>query len=439
MAVKWRGYLTTGVIDKIALKSGLKNCFSSEEIPELLVEPARVFVMAGFSQKSLEVWNQVRTHVVLPEECKPIQYDLASGTYQLLGSFSGSPIRFEGGIQVNLLQSPDGSSVTINPSEGGQTGRSLPGEIPLAGETVPADRDFLDGGLSCDRVIRRINGLPGPDINLSAGDGVIVENYREFSRIVVNVSGTSLDSCPELEGSSDPVDCVPVRTPECGATGSAQDKVCPPGVPDSLGGYVGYTRPVTPVSPPVSPKSPEPDFGPDVSGYCKFRREGGQWMLIESHLGENYTCDPPRFAGVEGQEVQVRGVPYPADPIWIVRNPFFADEQFWKFVGASIVLNDFNGLNVVHAQNGGQVSQAAIPVKAGWYKVQFTSPLGAASVQVKLISDRGDVLLNTGAVQLDDNTYHTVFAKLPTGAVTLALEATSGEFKVTGVAVVPQH
>lgn len=426
--------MTTGVLDQAALATGLKNCFKAQEIPELEVEPARIFVMSGFGQKKLEVWNQVRSHVRLSEECKPIQYPVEAGSYQLLGVYGDDPIRVIGGVQAIVTQSFDGSSITIEATVSESTRIDFTGEIPLVGEFVPGDRDFLDGGISCDRVIRRINGVAGPKINLTAADGVVVENYAEISRIVVNVSGTGLDSCPEFETPGTP-ECIPNRSEYCGKANSTTNDVCPPGIPDGRTGYKGYT-PSSPMAPPRSSEEPVPRYGKDRTGYCLFVRRGNIWDLVSKDLGENYECVTPTFPGYEGQEVYVPGTPIPADPVWIVRNPMFDGEQYWKLIEAEIVPGAFQGINVARVKDGGSISQAVIPITAGSYSVQATVPDNMQSPQILLKTGNGDVLTNEGLSRIDDYVGRTTFHDIPSGTVTLVIEATAGQFDITKIGLI---
>ena len=436
---KWRGYLTVGVLKREALDQGLASCFDGPSLPPLEVEPGRIFVVSGFGRKSLEVWNESRTRVQLDRECHPIEYANEPLSYQQLANLQNEPVRIAGGYQLLVAQSFEGSQLTFQTEFGGGELGIPPSELPLPGELLPPDRDYLDGGLDCNKVLRSVNGAGGPALRITGDLGVLVEDHPYLSRIVVAVNGEALTTCPDFPV-AEPVECVPPRSDYCGEA-SGDPANCPPGPPNTRAGY--FTDQVFPTPPAIATGSNEivrqESFGIKPAGTCRYRREQQQWVLLVSTLSDNYECPQPAFIGYEGQEVLVRGRVLPADPITIIRNPYFASSLTHWSGGPGRVTGQttFGGLPYAVITAGHRLEQSAIPLLAGSYVLQFDLD-GLGDVRIQLLSN-GQVAwgtLRTIATSTDEFVSDT-FA-VATGNYDLIIEPVTQSLSVTRFALVRQ-
>lgn len=390
---KWRGYLTTGVLDDPTLQVSLRSCFAEENLPALEVEPGRVFVLTGYGAKTIEVWTQQRTRVRLSDDCLAIPFQSQTSTYVQLAEYSDVPVRFAGGYQILVYQSFDGDALTIQSElDGGELGAPTE-EIPLPGETQVEYRDYLDGGLACNRVLRTINGVAGPSIELRGELGVLIESHPGLSRVVVDVNGEAMTVCPGFPA-PEPVACVPNPNETCGEI-NGELKNCPPGDPDLRGGYDGriIEATITPsiYDPRVQVVANAGQVGRRVSGGCRYKRQNGQWVLMSSNLGVNYDCGTPTYNGHEGQEVIMPGRPVIGDPMTHVRNPYFLDSLRYWLVSDGVLGSQAGpviDLPYVSLQAGGRLEQAAVPLGSAAYIFQ-AKVRGSGSVTVQLINVYG--------------------------------------------------
>lgn len=437
-AAKWSGYLTTGVMDEPSLDAGLTACFDGNELPVLEVEPGRIFVVSGFARKNLEVWNQRRTRVQLSSDCRPIEYTDELPEYIQIAELNERPVRFAGGYQIDVSQGIDNNEMTIQSVlNGGELG-APPAELPMPGEEVPLDRDFLDGGLACNAVLRSINGVGGPHIVFSGGLGVLVQDHPNISRIVLNVNGESINVCPNFPEPED-VDCVPNRSDHCGLAGGGTES-CPPGSPDSRAGYLA--EPLIQLSQlPTEDTNTPLLYGTRQPGSCRFQRTTSGWSQLPSTVGLNYQCPAPTFAGYVGQEVVVTPRPVPADPTTIVRNAFFLDNlQYWTLDRGSVetVYSPLPGIPYANVLQTGVLMQAAVPVHSGEYVFQMRLD-GNGPVLLQIISNIGSVLWQQQVnVDVAATEYISGVFSLPTLPVDIRISPATNTLKATQILLTKQ-
>lgn len=435
---KWRGYLTIGSLTREAVDRGLASCFENNSLPPLEVEPGRIFVLAGYGRKTLEVWSESRTRVRLDADCVPIEY-ASVAQYIQLATLSADAVRFAGGHQTLVSQSFNGEGLVFQSDVGGGELGPPATELPFPGEVAPPDRDFLDGGLRCNAVVRTVNGAAGPNLRITGGLGVLVEDHANLSRVVVDINGESLSVCPSLPV-ADAVDCVSDRSAYCGnADGSPSN--CPPGPPDQRGGYDGAT---TTQPPPAAASGGETAYfepgGVRLPGSCRFRRALNEWRLLRSDLSTNYECHTPNFAGYEGQEVVMPGQPIAADPTTIVRNAYFlADRQWWATTNTVVHAagGPLAGLPYALVAADSYLDQAAIPVAAGTYSLQFALS-GQGPVEIRL-SRSGQVVWTTQATfEPADIDFVSPGFLLSSGNYDLSIRPITHALAITQVALVRQ-
>lgn len=440
------GYLTIGDISRLLDgQTSLADCLGSGELPDLLIEPGRVFLATGRAIKQINVYNEKRTHLVTDADCKAVQYE--ADVPQYIRAYSGSPdaVRLAGGHQTTVQQNQVSGDVNITSIvNGGELGPPL-GELPMyEGEAPPEDRDYLDGGLACSGVLRSINGVAGPNLQLLAGLGVLVAADNSLSRIIINVNGEGISSCPQF---SEPIQvaCPPPRALACGP--AEGDDPCP-GVPDNRSGYLEGTSASTTTRPP----NPSIDLGNTLydvlppTGTCTYKRIGAAWVLQgEPTIPDWCECKTPNFSGYENQVVRVTAQPVPADSITKLRNVYFLLTpalKFWTLTGGSVVTEDEDRdpeeLPYVSMSTGGKLVQTNLPLSAGQYRVQIIIDAAAPTsfrVRVASATNSGAYFLDNHTVPAGRTTYVSDLFTFPGGQLQFELTANGAMFVYAPVLV----
>lgn len=431
---KWQGYLTTGVIDEEKLNAGLASCFGGENLPDLLVEPGRIFSASGLTRKRLEVWNENRTKFSGDPECMQFSSGLP---YAYIPEYAGSPdnIRLSGGYQVDVTQDSV-NLVTIRSIPGGGQLGSPPGELPLyASEEPPPGRTYLDGGLDCNEVLRTVNGVPGPHLEFRSDQGVLIEPHANLNRLVINVNGEGINFCPDSEEPQQ-VECLPADGPYCGPV-DLQGTQCP-GLPDNRAGFR--------VNPDVASYLTNLD-GTDTDqitvfsatlparyGTCEYVKRETGWSLNRDDSLVNCECRPPKTLGHANQIRTVSAVPIAAEEPLHVRNNYFTSGfTFWTHSGASyesVGLDALDHLPHVLVEDG-FILQRMIPVPTGRYKLQALFLLdGDASYEVS--DERSGTVVLSGNLDPARNDLETAFVELPETEL-LVKFTVSGSLRVTEI------
>ena len=71
-------------------------------------------------------------------------------------------------------------------------------EVKLFPEETPpidATNNLLEGGFLCNQLIRAVNGLGGPVLNIVAGNGVSITPDPDNCTLVIDVNLNDLDLC----------------------------------------------------------------------------------------------------------------------------------------------------------------------------------------------------------------------------------------------------
>jgi hypothetical protein len=432
---KWQGYLTLGDIDVAALLSGgLKACFAGENLPSLPVEPGRVFSAAGLVRKKVEVWNQQRTRFRGDEYCLGQLPENDSQEYLL--QYAGQPehLRISGGYQMSVTQG-GATIITLRSAVGGGELGSPLSEIPLSDtELPPNDRTYLDGGLDCSEVLRSINGVGGPNLQISSLQGVLVEPHPSLTRIVIDVNGESINYCPPADAAVQ-VDCVPARLGECGPINDANEPC--PGVPNKRGGYVfSSTDPLNPDYTGDSPPGDEPSL--PLYGFCDYQRGPNNWELIGSDLAPNCDCSPPTVYGYTGQQLRSPGVPLAVDPMFLVRNPYFTlGLTNWIATGNvnTGTLPELDYMSGVSLLGSATIEQSYLRIaQADRYSLQARYAVtGSATYQV--INHRTNQVMIAGDFNSSQSRLRTDFTQLATGDYKLVISS-SGTLMITEVGLI---
>lgn len=439
---KWSGYLVTGVLDRVRLENTLVACFEGENLPQLIIEPGRVFVVSGFINKSIEVWNERRTRVYLDTECKQIEYQDVQAKYILVGRVENEPVRLAGGFQTIVTQSGGNNQLIIESTVGGGELGAPNNELPFDNEIAPVDRDYLDGGLDCNTVLRTINGVSGPHLVISGEVGVLVQPHPVLSRVVINVQGEAMNVCPDFS-TPGPVECVPDRSDSCGRLDGQLDN-CPPANPDSRADYLTTDD----LSWRTTVSSGDSDtaslsVGPRIEGQCVFSWQNNRWIVVQDTTIDNTRCHEPGFSGYNGQRVVSFAKPLPPDPTTIIRNAYFTEgSKFWVLNNATVESEEENspipGFPYAEIELSGYISQSAVPVTPGRYTFQGDFfGVGGFTVDIK---SKSGLLIHSQGFNISGTAtkWTSIFNVGNVLTVDVRITVTSGSVRVTQAILVQQ-
>jgi len=200
----WSGYLVTGDMSLIA--DALIDGMTIEEDGVAIVEPSLVQNLSGTQLSSLSLANDDRTRATSPCIPEEDQYEwpfaiLPEGeSYEIKRCITGD-VRFKPGYNVSI--SVDQNTNTILFGVGVGTGEGTPCEEvkvfptevgPLAAST-PFSNSLLEGGPLCNELVRSINGMGGPLVQIQGGQGVIIIPDPGENKIIIDVNLNNMDLC----------------------------------------------------------------------------------------------------------------------------------------------------------------------------------------------------------------------------------------------------
>jgi hypothetical protein len=192
----WEGFVVSGDIRNAELANGTTLVFNTERV----VEPRRVQSLVNGYLRSISIGNYSRE--VIPP-CATVSS--SSSTPREVISYQEclkDNIKFIPGFNCEITQNDNSRTITIAPLLGADTTGTGAAELCenhgelkfFADELPPVDGNgdprsqFLSGGPACNEVITSINGLPGPNVNLSPGTGIQIVTDAELSTLNITVS-----------------------------------------------------------------------------------------------------------------------------------------------------------------------------------------------------------------------------------------------------------
>lgn len=189
----WSGFIVTGRI--AALESLLP---SDGDIPYELgveIEPALIQNLAATFVTKIGIVNEDRTRSTSPEACGTITPASPPDVLFIASTCIIGDVVFVPGFNANVRQSGQDNSITLGAAVGDGEGEPC-GTIPLyPTESPPAGSTLLEGGLRCNETIRAINGLAGPLLSLTAGNGVTITASPSTHTVLINVDMQGLAMC----------------------------------------------------------------------------------------------------------------------------------------------------------------------------------------------------------------------------------------------------
>jgi len=154
------------------------------------VEPSRIRYTSYVSTVTLS--NSPRTCITLTEGCGSSPA-VPNGTCYTGSECLAGGLRFKPGYNCEITQLSGSNTLRISSDIGAGEGAAC-GEVAIPGE--PEVEGLLSGGPDCSAVVKTINGLEGPAIQLIADAGVTIEATGAHS-LAVTASLAGLMACPE--------------------------------------------------------------------------------------------------------------------------------------------------------------------------------------------------------------------------------------------------
>lgn len=198
------GWLTTGKLANLAAILADGEWLRRGD-GQVYVEPARIQAMDGQFVRTINVANADRTRVTGPD-CVPGEPYATEGsseaastrTYIANALCLQGNLRFREGFNCVIIQDTLNNQLTIGAGVGSGLGEPC-AEVPLyEGEGPPEDSVLLSGGPACHEIVKTINGLPGPHINITGGRGVRVEpDETNPHKLVVRIDFHGIAVCEE--------------------------------------------------------------------------------------------------------------------------------------------------------------------------------------------------------------------------------------------------
>lgn len=354
---------------------------------DLYLEPTSVFatpeVDAGLG--TTRVYNQRLTSWSPPAGCEHVNPVInVSDPYQLVCEIIDESVELKGGKQVRLDQLTSYNQLVVSANGGAGDGGALCTPIPLA----PGVFDY-DTAPQCNEVLRTINGVSGPFIDIGSFTGVSVQPHPELNRIVIDIGGKDVSTCTSEEDAKQ-VECLPTaldsegNTINCGTDNT--ESPCP-GEPDASTGYA------IEVVPGPTPNDPSPVLG------CRWSADGlTGWTLSDYPCTSPDGCsEPDRLPSYEDELLVTSCLPYLDPNGFLIRNGDFSAAvglSAWDATYTEVAddLPSAVGTNLAKfsptSTQVAELYQAKIGVVDGLYVLQAETALPANSELTLEVYDR---------------------------------------------------
>lgn len=189
----WFGFLTTGQLGVIASILPTDDVVEFDE-EDWLVEPATVQQIDPGGVESINLANYDRTYTNPAPGCDmivlPPSGALVIGARCLTGS-----IEFVEGFNAIIRQSTADSRLTFMAQRGEGAGMPCE-EIATISNSSISLSPFLSGGPRCEDLIRTVNGVGGPHVQVTGAKGVDVYQHPSLEHIlVIDFTGKNAANC----------------------------------------------------------------------------------------------------------------------------------------------------------------------------------------------------------------------------------------------------
>jgi hypothetical protein len=186
----------------------------------LVVEPGLTQNLAGHYMSTVNIYNAERTRGERVAGCTPWCWpDSRYGTYQhwAVATCLVGDIRIAEGYNCTIEEDTYNNRLTVHAEVGKGLGEP-PGEVPInPSEGYPEYGSYLDGSVGCDEVVRSMNGIEGPHVEIIGGQGITVDTIPGQHLIIVKIDMQDLTGCFEQEASTSLSEYTPDPDPcACG-------------------------------------------------------------------------------------------------------------------------------------------------------------------------------------------------------------------------------
>lgn len=194
----WEGFLVTGTLDDLV------TLFDGQSIDELLgdsdygvIEPALIHNLSGSYVTSLNLANDMRTRVEAAEGCDEVVFPYPDRRVRVAARCLLGPVVVLPGYNCAVTQSQRENSITLSAAVGAGAGEPCEPVAAFPGEAPPPGSQLLEGGPTCNEVLRSINGFGGRRFQIIGGRGVTVTPAANEHKITIALDMTGLAICPE--------------------------------------------------------------------------------------------------------------------------------------------------------------------------------------------------------------------------------------------------
>lgn len=314
-AAKWEGYIVLGDYSELPVSPTMLS-------PTPYLEPARITntVEEAAANGKTFVYNKVLTQYSPPDGCGGTaeSVDFQTGDYVLVDQPIVGEFRISGGHSTRVQQDIDTRVITISADGGGgEAGRICSPIGPAPG------LDDSDTSPRCDEVLRAINGIGGPIINISALNSVEIGRYPTQHRIIIAPVGVDSANCPAVVEPV-PVEYLPTNPDDVPCGDDGQPLPPPPGPPNQGAGYLAVTSTTTTTA-------------EAVSNMCRWEVADGQWEVAAYPCLSPNGCQSPADAPLAAEDVAYTPCEFisDSDGVFILNPMFLADAPFsaWDRIG----------------------------------------------------------------------------------------------------------
>lgn len=187
------GFLVIGDLDPLLQLLADGETLAGEDGAGV-TEPAVVQSLDGSYVVGVGVANSDRTRVTAPPGCDEIIWPYEDEAVFVQDSCVTGVILLRAGFNAGVRQD-DAGRIVLQAVVGAGAGPVCV-EPPLyPGEVPPDGSVLLSGGPACGELLRSINGLGGPRIDLKAGLGVTITADAENHTLVVDADFTGMVGC----------------------------------------------------------------------------------------------------------------------------------------------------------------------------------------------------------------------------------------------------
>ena len=185
----WSGFVVTGRISAFAEVLPADGELSFVGV----VEPALVQNLSEAFVSKFVVANLDRTRVTASADCG--EETAQSDAVYVKSSCIRGDVVFVPGYNASVRQNAQANSITFGAAVGDGAGEPCNTVPVYDGETPPVSSSLLEGGPRCNEIVRSVNGVGGPQLNITPGRGVTVTSVPEENKIIVAVNMIGLAVC----------------------------------------------------------------------------------------------------------------------------------------------------------------------------------------------------------------------------------------------------